>query len=155
METRLLKNERLPIELLLLADEAVEAINKYIHDSDVYVIEREKKIIGAYVLQKLDATSVEIKNVAVDNAFQRQGIGKFLLSDASRRAQEMGFERIIVGTADAATQLLHFYTKEGFEMFDIKRNFFIDNYPTPLYEDGVQLKDMIMFKKELAPKSQS
>jgi len=41
------------------------------------------------------------------------------------------------------------YKKEGFEVFGVRKNYFVDNYPEPIYENGTQLKDMIMLKKEL------
>jgi len=44
---------------------------------------------------------------------------------------------------------LHLYQKEGFEMNMVKRNFYLDNYPTPVYENGLRLKHMVMLKKKL------
>jgi N-acetylglutamate synthase-like GNAT family acetyltransferase len=149
LETRRLKNdEKLPIDLLLLADETIEVINRYVNDSEVYILERGDKAVGIYALQKISKDSIEIKNIAVDEKLQGQGIGKFLLRDAANRAEGMGFKTIIIGTADASIQLLHFYQKEGFEIFDVKKNFFIDNYPEPIYENGIQLKHMVMLKRE-------
>jgi hypothetical protein len=34
------KDKKIPYDLLLLADETIEAINKYIQQSDIYVFER-------------------------------------------------------------------------------------------------------------------
>ena len=149
---RLRKDEKIPYALLLLADETREAIDKYIFGSDIYVLEQENRIIAVYVLQSMNKNEVEIKNIAVVTDCQGRGIGKLLLRDASFRAKGKGFKTIILGTGDCAIKQLYLYQKEGFEVFDIKKNFFIDNYPDPIYENGVQLKHMIMLKKELKKK---
>jgi len=143
------RDEKIPYDLLLLADETRDAIDKYIFDSDISVLEQGNKIIAVYVLQSLNKNEVEIKNLAVITDCQGQGIGKLLLRDASCKAKARGFKTIIIGTGDCAIKQLHLYQKEGFEVFDIKKNFFIDNYPKSIYENGVQLKHMIMLKKEL------
>lgn len=146
---QLCKDEKFPYDLLLLADETVEAINKYIFDCEIYVLEQDSKIIAEYALSALNKEEVEIKNIAVAADFQGQGIGKMLLRDAATRAKARGFKTIIVGTGDTSTKLLHFYHKEGFEVFGVRKGFFVDNYPKPIYDNGKQLKDMVLLKKEL------
>lgn len=146
---QLRKDERIPYDLLLLADESLEAIDKYILGSDMHVLEQENKIIAVYVLQSMNKNEIEIKNIAVASDCQGQGLGKLLLRDAACEAKRKGFKTIIIGTGDAGIKQLYLYQKEGFEVFDIKKNFFIDNYPEPVYENGIRLKHMIMLKKEL------
>lgn len=148
---QLCKNEKIPYDLLLLADETVEAINKYILDSEIYVLEQDNKTIAVYALQVLSKSEVEIKNIAVKTEFQGQGIGKLLLKDATDRAKARDFKTIIIGTGDVAPKQLHLYEKEGFVRFAVKENFFVDNFSEPIFENGKQLKDMIMLKKELKP----
>jgi aminoglycoside 6'-N-acetyltransferase I len=133
----------------LLADETIEAINRYINDSEIFIFEKDNKTLAIYVLQKISNDTIEIKNIAVDTNHQGQGIGTLLLRDAIPRAKAKGFKTIIIGTGDIATKQLHLYQKEGFEIFGIKKGFYLDNYPKPIYENGVQLKDMVMLKKEL------
>jgi len=33
------------------------------------------------------------------------------------------------------------------KIYGVRKNFFIDNYPHPIYDRGIQLKHMIMLKK--------
>lgn len=146
---KLLEKTEIPYDLLLLADETIEAINKYIHQSDIFVFDRNNVIIAVYVLQTISVDTVEIKAIAVDTAFQGQGIGHKLLEDAINRAKEKGFEKIIIGTADIAIKQLYLYQKVGFEIYDIKHRFFIDNYPEPMFENGIQLENKVMLKKDL------
>lgn len=152
---KLQQHESIPYSLLLLADETKEAIDAYIKDSEIFVLEienkisKENKIIGIYVLQIIDENNIEIKNITVDEKFQGQGIGTFLLKDAEVRSRKKGFKTIIIGTADAGIKQLYLYQKVGFEIFEVNKNFFIDNYPEPIYENGVLLKDRVMLRKLL------
>ncbi len=148
--TRLLsKDEPIPYDLLLLADEFVEVIDKYIFDSEIYVYEEGDRIIALYALYKIDSEEAEIKNIAVDSEYQNKGIGKVLLNEATARAKEKGFKTLAIGTGDAMMIQLQLYQKAGFEMDMIKKNFYLDNYPTPIYENGLRLKHMVVLKKKL------
>lgn len=146
---QLCKDEKIPYDLLLLADETIEGINKYIFDSEIYVLEQKNQIIAVYALQVLGKEEVEIKNIAVAKEYQGHGIGKRLLEDATDRARSRGLKRLIIGTGDVLGMPLCFYQKEGFERYAVKKDFFILNYPKPIYDHGVQLRDMVMLKKEL------
>jgi hypothetical protein len=64
MIRQLRKDDKIPYDLLLLADETLEAIDKYIFGSDIYVLEKENKIIAEYVLHSINKNEVEIKNMA-------------------------------------------------------------------------------------------
>ena len=143
------KDKTIPYDLLLLADESIESIDKYIHQSDIYVLEQDNTIIAVFALQAISSHTIEIKNIAVDKAFQGQGIGQELLKEATKLAKEKGFKEIIIGTGDAGIQQLYLYQKVGFEIYDIKHRFFIDNFPEPIFENGIQLKHMIMLRKDL------
>jgi aminoglycoside 6'-N-acetyltransferase I len=150
---QLCKDEKMPYDLLLLADETLEAINRYIFDSEIYVLEQENRIIAVYALQVLGKEEAEIKNIAVAKEWQGHGLGKSLLKDAADRAKSRGFKRLIIGTWDNSGMPICFYQKEGFEKYAVKKDFFKDffilNYSKPIYDQGVQLIDMVMLKKEL------
>lgn len=145
----LLPTEGIPYELLLLADETREAINRYINDATIYVYIDGELLIGVYVLTQNNATDLEIKNIAVAENHQGKGIGTILLRDAAKRAKQLKFSNLLIGTANTAFKQLYLYQKEGFEIHAIKKNFFIDNYPEPIYESGIQLNHMIMLRKDL------
>lgn len=148
--TRLLnKQEEFPYPLLLLADETKEAINRYIYDAELYVYERAGEIIAVYALYPINSESIEIKNIAVKESEQGKGIGSLLLDDATQRAKEKQYQTLLIGTANSGIKQLYLYQKNGFEIYDIKKNFFIDNYPEPIYENGILLNHMIMLRKDL------
>lgn len=143
--------ENYPYDLLLLADETIEGINKYLFDSEVYVAKRIDNgiSIGVFCLRHINTDTIEIMNIAVAEQYQNTGIGSQLLVESFKIAKAQGYKEIILGTADCGIKQIRFYEKNGFVKYDIKKNYFTDIYDTPIYENGVQLKDMVMLKKSL------
>ena len=146
----------LPFGLLLLADESIEVIEKYIYDSEVYVAteSEDSEAVAVFALLKINNSDIEIKNIAVAEAFQNRGIGGFLISEIKRIAKVSKFENVIVGTPDRAVKQINFYEKNGFRKYDLKKDFFIKNYPEPIIENGVMLRDMVMLKVKVSSRPQ-
>lgn len=144
----LIDKSKIPYPLLLLADETVEAIDKYIFDSDIYLIKNLENTIGVFCLQKINQEIVELKNIAINQDFQNQNIGSKAI-DFIKKITQKNFKILIVGTPDIALKQIHFYQKNGFEKYDVRKNFFINNYTKPIIEDGIILKDMILLKYQL------
>ena len=143
--------DNLPFNLLLLADETVEAIEKYIYTSEVYVVKENgyPQPIAVFVLAKIGDAQIEIKNIAILESLQGKGIGSYLVNEIKRIAIEEKCESIIVGTPDCSLRQIHFYEKNGFTKYDVRKDFFIKNYSKPIIEDGVRLKDMLILKIEV------
>lgn len=141
--------DKIPFELLLLADETIEAIEKYIYDCDVFILERANETIAVFALLKIDKNDVEIKNIAVNKDYQGEGIGSYLLSRIKEISKQTHVSRIIVGTPDVSDMQIGFYEKNGFKKFDVKKNFFVNNYSLPIIENGIQLRDMQMLQHTL------
>lgn len=147
--SRLGKSEALPYDLLLLADPSREIIDTYLGASDVYVARWNNEIIGVYVLFPLDQTAVEIKAIAVAAGHQGKGLGGRLLRHADDMARQRGFRKIVIGTANASVGQIYLYQKQGFELTELRKNFFLDLYSEPIFENGIQCKHMLVFRKEL------
>jgi ribosomal protein S18 acetylase RimI-like enzyme len=141
--------EKLPFDLLLLADPSVKMLEKYIFISSFYVAIIEAQIVGVLALLPIDETLIEIKNIAVAETHQGKGIGKKLLEYALSEAREKGFQDIQIGTANSSIGQLALYQKMGFEMDSILKSFFIYNYPEPMYENGIWVRDMVVLKRTL------
>jgi ribosomal protein S18 acetylase RimI-like enzyme len=141
--------EKLPFDLLLLADPSVKMLEKYIFASSVYVAVLAEQIVGILVLFPIDKNLIEIKNIAVLKTHQGKGIGKKLLAFAFSEAKEKGFQEIQIGTANSSIGQLVLYQKMGFEMDRIIKSFFTDNYPEPMYENEILVRDMVVLKKTL------
>jgi aminoglycoside 6'-N-acetyltransferase I len=142
-----------PYGLLLHADETRQAINTYLFDSEVYIakLPETEEIVGVVCLLSIDANVLELKNIAISEMYRGKGLGSSLIEEAVRIAASKGYGEIIVGTgtADCAAAQIRFYERNGFSKFGIRENFFIENYPEPIYENGVRLKDMLMLKRQL------
>lgn len=144
-----LDKDPIPYELLLLADPSKDLVDEYLKQSDIYTAKQNGKILGVVVLFSLTTETVEIKNVAVKPELQGQGIGSFLIENAVRIAVLNKQKSICIGTANSSVGPLYWYQKLGFEITDIKRHFFTDNYAEPIYENGIQAKHMLVLTRQL------
>ncbi len=147
------KNEQAPYDLLLLSDDTRESIDKNIHNGEVFVAEIAEKIIAAFILKAEEEYTVEIKNIAVMEGLQGNGVGTMLLGYIKEIAGIRGLNKLLVGTCDQCFKEMEFYKKSGFEIFNVRKNFFVDNYKDPIYENGIQIRDMVMLSVDLAKKS--
>ncbi|MBT32463.1 MAG: GNAT family N-acetyltransferase [Thalassobius sp.] len=146
---KLSDDEPIPFDLLLLADPDKKMIENYLSDSLVFVAEIDTQQIGVFVLYKIDDEKIEIKNIAVKTEYQKQGFGTTMLNYAFTYSKDEGFEMMIISTANSSIQQLKLYQRFGFEITEIKKNFFIDNYSEPIYENGTQAKDLIVHSLRL------
>ncbi len=146
---KLTKDTPPPYELLLLADPSKDLVDEYLKQSDVFVARQNGETVGVVVLFPLTAESAEIKNIAVKPELQGQGIGSFLIENVLKAAASSKLRSIVIGTANSSIGQLYLYQKLGFEITEIRKNFFTDAYPEPIYENGLQAKHMIMLTKNL------
>ncbi|AZB08507.1 N-acetyltransferase [Chryseobacterium sp. G0162] len=146
---KIAKDSEIPYELLLLADETVEAINQYIFKCDIYLLHDGTENIAVMALYKNSDTELEIKNIAVIESYRSKGIGSILIHKAKEIAANNQYEILSVGTSDTGFQQIRFYEKNGFMKTRIRKDFFIENYPTPIYENGLQMRDMIILEYTL------
>ncbi len=147
--TKTVKNSEIPYELLLLADETIEAIDRYIFNSDIYLLHDGTENIAVMALYKTSDTELEIKNIAVIETYRSKGIGSILINKAKEIAQESHYQILTVGTSDTGFQQISFYERNGFRKTGIHKDFFIENYPSPIYENGLQMRDMILLTHHL------
>jgi len=134
-----------PYDLLLLADETVAAINKYLFDSTVFVIRERQQSIAVFCLYPIDSETLEIKNIAVAASHQNKGLGSKIVQYI-QETYHVRYSNLIVGTADCGFDQIRFYERNGFVQYGIRANFFIENYEQPIYENGQLLKDMVLLK---------
>lgn len=133
-------------DLLLLADEQWDMVEKYLDKSTMYVLD-DCGVKGEITVVEMDNGVLEIKNLAVLPDFQHCGYGKKLIEFVCEKYKEQ-FNTLQVGTGDSPLTI-PFYEKCGFVKSHIIKNFFTKNYDHPIFEEGVQLVDMIYLKKNL------
>ena len=131
-----------PQKLLLEADPSIERVNQYLEDSLCYVAVIRKKIVGVCVLKSLDKNRIELFNISVLPENQKSGIGSQLLQFVLNSLRDKDFESVELGTGTFGYQLT-FYQRFGFRVDSILKNHFINNYDEPIFENEIQLKDML------------
>jgi len=145
----LAKHNETPFDLLKLADPSQAQIETYLKTGLCFIAKLATKIVGVVVLNKVDSSTVEIKNIAVSESQQGKGYGKALLSFAEQKSREMGYKNLIIGTGNSSIGQLALYQTEGFEIDRIEKDFFIKHYEKPIFENEIQCKHMIILKKKL------
>lgn len=142
--TEAYKDKKLYLSLLLVGDESESMIDRYLDSGTLYVGLLEGKPIAVCVAVNLDADTVEIKNLAVEAEYRRHGYGRRMLEHAELQHPN---KKIILGTGETPSTL-RFYKSCSYSYSHRVPNFFTDNYPTPIIEEGVTLRDMIYLEKQ-------
>ena len=142
--TEIKENKKEYFELLLLADEQEDMIDRYLDRGRMYLLIDGGVKAECVVSDEGDGV-LEIKNIAVVPTCQRKGYGKILIDFIIK---EFGtkYKTLRVGTGDSPLTV-PFYEKCGFTRAFAVKNFFTDNYDHPIYEGGVQLVDMIYLER--------
>ncbi|GAB0169234.1 GNAT family N-acetyltransferase [Lysinibacillus sp. CTST325] len=146
---KLNKDEKLPMELLLLADPSREIIEEYVNRGECFVAEIEQQIIGVYVLLPTRPETVELVNVAVVEEQHGRGIGKQLVMDAIKVVKTKGYKTIEIGTGNSSIGQLALYQKCGFRIIGVDMDFFVKHYPEEIFENGIQCRDMVRLSQDL------
>lgn len=141
---RILENKKRYIELLLLADEQENMIDKYLERGDMFAL-FEGDLKSICVVTKEGDGTFEIKNIATEPKYQGKGYGKKLIEYVVEFYEDE-CDTLLVGTGDSDLTI-PFYRRCGFEESHRIKNFFTDNYDHPIYECGKQLVDMVYLKR--------
>ncbi len=136
------------MDLLLIADEQVDMIEKYLYRGEMFTLYDDGEVRALCVVTQEEPGVYELKNIVTVPEYQGKGYGQHLISFIADYYKKPGNE-LFVGTGDSP-MILHFYEKCGFEKSHVVKNFFIDNYDHPMYEDGQQLVDMVYLKRYLS-----
>ena len=141
------ENKKEFLDLLLIADEEEDKIDKYLEKGELFALYDDDLKSVCVITSSKD--SYELKNIATYPRYQKQGYGQQLMEFVMDYCKNKNkFTKIYVGTGECE-KIIKFYEKFGFEKSHKIKNFFIDNYTEPMFEDGEQLIDMIYLKKDL------
>jgi len=138
------ENKKEYLNLLLLADEQEDMIDRYLERGRMYVLD-DHGIKCECVITDEGKGVLEIKNIATVPQHQGKGYAKALI-DFIIQEYTGQYDILQVGTGDSELTI-PFYEKCGFVRSHIIFNFFTDHYDHPIYECGVQLVDMIYLKR--------
>ena len=144
--TKITNNKKAYLPLLLLADEEEAMLDRYLERGTMYVLD-DGGVKAECIVTDKGSGILEIKNLAVEPAYQKHGYGRTLIDFIAARYKTT--HRILqVGTGDSPSTV-PFYEKCGFTRSHIVKNFFSDNYSRPIYDAGVLLKDMVYLRREI------
>lgn len=144
--TKVTDNKKAYFDLLFLADEQEDMIDRYLDRGTMYILEDHGVKCECVVTDEGNGV-LEIKNIATAPAVQGKGYGKKLI-DFLVQTYSGQYAVLQVGTGDSP-MTIPFYEKCGFVRSHTLPNFFTDNYDHPIYECGVQLVDMIYLQRKL------
>lgn len=152
MSTQILQieaNREKYLDLLLLADPEEAVVMAYLNQGWLFALFEDDELYGVMLLLEHDAETLEIKNIAVKESAQGKGFGKQLLDQAKTFGRQQGYRVLMVGTGNSSLPVLFFYQKAGFRFRSVIRDFFVDNYKEPIYENGLQCTEMLILDQEL------
>ena len=173
---RITDNKKRFLDLLLLADEQEDMIDKYLPVGDLFALydrelrsddelkseddlrkddglrndddlRKEDELRSVCVVVPVDSETCELKNIATYPQYQGKGYGRALISFISDFYKN-DYKTMLVGTGETPA-ILSFYESCGFVKSHRVKNFFTDNYEHPMFEGDIQLVDMIYLKKDL------
>ncbi|MEZ0480040.1 GNAT family N-acetyltransferase [Planococcus sp. SSTMD024] len=136
-------HEELPFDLLLEADPSEQLVRDYCAAGHCFIAEQQDAIIGVFVLSVLGPETAEIKNISLAESERGRGLGKRLVFSALEEAKTLGFSAVEIGTGNSSLAQLALYQKCGFRMKSIDRDFFTRHYEEPIFENGIQCRDMV------------
>ena len=140
------ENKKEYIDLLLLADEQEDMIDRYLERGKMYVLD-DDGVKSECVITEEGNGLLEIKNIATYPEYQGKGYAKTLIDFVVQTFSEQ-YSVLQVGTGDSPLTV-PFYEKCGFVRSQTVPNFFTDNYDHPIYECGIQLVDMVYLRRTM------
>ena len=140
------ENKKQYLDLLLLADEQEDMIDRYLDKGRMYVLD-DNGIKCECVITDEGNGVLEIKNIATVSEHQGKGYAKALIDFVVKKYKEQ-YTVLQVGTGDSPLTI-PFYEKCGFVRSHSVPNFFTDNYNHPILECGIQLVDMVYLQRPL------
>ncbi len=139
-------NKKAYINLLILADEQEDMIDRYLERGTMYILD-DDGIKAECVVTDEGYGVLEIKNIAVLPEYQHKGYGKHLIQYIEQKFSK-DFRILRVGTGNSPLTI-PFYESCGFVKTYRIKNFFTHNYDHPIFECGTQLIDMVYLEKSI------
>ncbi len=139
-------NKKQFLDLLLLADEQEDMIDRYLPDGDLFALYNDG-LKSVCVVVPVSTETCELKNIATYPEYQGRGYGRALIKYITEFYRNR-FKYMLVGTGEIPA-ILSFYESCGFTYSHRIKNFFTDNYNHLMFEGDIQLVDMVYLRKEL------
>ena len=137
------------ISVLLQAEESEPALRWSLANlgDAVYRMDDGDALLGAANMQ-WRGDPCEIMELAIAADRHGQGLGRHIVDWLIDEARRRGKRQLVVGTANSSIGNIVFYQKCGLRMDQVRRDYF-RYYRRPVYEDGLQKRDLLMFRRDL------
>lgn len=135
--------------LLRLADEGETRILATLADPahETYLGKVEHYVVSVITMQ-WERPDSEIIYLAVAPEWQGKGFGKTAIMGITTEAKRRQVSRLMVGTGNSSLENLAFYQKCGFRMDYVRRDYY-DYIQPPISENGIPLRDMLVFSLDV------
>lgn len=134
-------------DLLLLADEQWDLVEEYLDRGEMWAVVEQGVVRAECVVTDEGEGLVEVKNLAVAPAFQRQGLGRALVRFV-QNTYASSFKRLRICTGDSPLTV-PFYENCGLSVVHRVPDYFTKHYDHPIYEAGRLLTDLVVLEMEL------
>lgn len=132
-------------DLLLLADEQWDCVERYLDRADVYALWQDGRICAECAVTDEGDGIAELQNLAVEPTCQRQGLGRRLVAHVLGRCRGR-FRLLRVRTGDSPLTV-PFYEACGFVQTGRIAGDILARYDHPIFEAGVQLVDTVILEQ--------
>ena len=140
---KVMENKEKYMDLLLLGDEQENMVKRYLEKGDLYALYDNDLKTVCVVTQENDKI-YEIKNIATYEKYHGKGYGSIMLKYIIENYKNK-CDQLLVGTGEIEW-ILSFYKNNGFTYSHKINNFFVDNYDHEMFDNGIQLIDMVYLK---------
>lgn len=132
-------------ELLLDADPLKARVNEALSIGKLFALYHEEELVGVLILapRPQEKGALEIMNIAVLEAYRRSGLATLLIEYAINEAIAEGYDSLLVGTGNSSFGAQALYQKMGFRIDGIELNYFVEQYPFKIIENGILCQDRI------------
>lgn len=141
------EQKRMYSKLLLLADEQWDLVEEYLDRGEMWAVVEQGVVRAECVVTDEGQGLVEVKNLAVAPAFQRQGLGRALVCHV-QKTYAASFERLRICTGDSPLTV-PFYESCGLSVVRRVPGYITEHYDHPIYEAGKLLTDLVVLEMEL------
>ncbi len=138
------KNKKQYLDLLLLADEQENMIDKYLERGDLFAL-YDDDLKSICVVTDEGSGVCELKSLATYPQHQGMGYATKLIEYIFDYYKST-HRTMLVGTGDTPV-IVPFYEHRGFALSHRLKDFFL-SYDHPIIDNGVQLFDMVYLRKE-------
>ena len=113
----------------------------------VYRMDEDGILAGAATV-RWNKEPIEILELAVDKERHGQGLGRRMIEYLLAEARQRDIQELFVGTANSSIGNIVFYQKCGFRMDSVRKDYFW-YHRTPVYENGLRIRDLLVFRYDL------